>query len=57
MNQMNQIKIWYDDTPEEIVERITLALIEVGIKVRQVDITEQCATYEFSYAECLEEGD
>jgi hypothetical protein len=49
--------IWDNDTPEEILERITLALIEVGIKVEQVRASRDCLMFEFVPAERLDDND
>jgi hypothetical protein len=58
---MITVAIWDNDTPEEILERITLALIEVGIKVEHIRASLEsdpgCLMFEFAYAERLgEEG-
>lgn len=60
MNKLNQITLWEDDLPEEVVEKITLALIELGVSVKQTETGRDgdfvTKTYEFKLADILPEN-
>ena len=60
MKKEYKVHIWDDDCPEEIIERITTILVELGIVVRKVNksVEEQIpvTTYELSLAEPLDDG-
>jgi hypothetical protein len=45
------VTIWHDDTIAEIMERITLALSEVGVVTKMVEEDDESTTYQFSRAE------
>ena len=53
MGDKMKVTVWHDDEIEEILERFTLVLIEMGIRIELVEANTECVVYELSHAEKL----
>ena len=46
--EVENLTIWDDDTPQEVVDRIRLVLIELGVKIIEIGIGQDCRVYELT---------
>jgi hypothetical protein len=53
MKEREVFHVWDDDSPDEIMGRLKLALIEMGIKVIEIGQGADCKIFEFEPAEPL----
>ena len=48
MENKNSIEIWYDDQPDEVVDKVASVLLNFGLKINYLDGGDGYNTYEIS---------